>query len=118
LRYGATMAPFVLAGRSDEHVITKSAIDAMSLRTLGHQGTIIGLPGEGSWMKADDGSLPNARWFGHIQGSCQIAFKGSQSSDQMAQRLASALSGVGITAEIVPMPQGSDINDMLMSYMV
>ena len=118
LRYGAAMAPFVLAGDPAHHCVTKSAIDAMSLRTLGHTGTIAGLPGDSSWRSADSSGLPNPGWFAHIQGVCEIAFSGSDESDLKAQQLAQSLQGVGIVAKVIPMPAGCDVNDMLISSMI
>lgn len=118
LRYGAAVAPFVLPGLSDAHLITRSALDALSLRALGNEDTIHALPGESSWRSADDLRLPNPSWFGGIKGRCEIVFQGTSGSRDLAQQLAQSLGAAGIRASVAPLPDDCDMNTLLMQYVL
>lgn len=124
LRYGMTRQPFQLKaarGATASAVgvthVAKSPLDAMSLRALGIEGRVMGLPGVASWRRADEAGLPNGDWFAGVR-SAVIAFPGDEGGREAANALRDHLAAAGIPAQVMDVAPGCDVNHMLMGMML
>ena len=117
LRYGTAVAPFALPAKLpglEPKVYCKSPLDAMSLRVLGRVGEIVALPGDSSWLKADLSSVSTHAWFAGVR-QAQVVFSGQPDGKRKARSLITHLRSSGVPADLIELPHGLDVNDLLCS---
>lgn len=117
LRYGSATTPYTMPAIVRSHepkVFCKSPLDALSLRVMGRLGEIAALPGDSSWVRADAGNMLNQAWFTGLR-SAHVMFSGHQAGRKRAVALVAHLRNAGVAAEVLTMPEGLDVNDMLCS---
>lgn len=117
LRYGSASTPFTMPAivRGQEpKVFCKSPLDALSLRVMGRLGEIAALPGDSSWVRADAGNMLNQAWFAGLR-TAHVMFSGHQAGRKRSMALATQLRNAGVEADVIKMPDGLDVNDMLCS---
>jgi len=117
LRYGSASTPYTMPAIVRGHepkAFCKSPLDALSLRVMGRLGEIAALPGDSSWVRADAGSVPNQAWFSGLR-SAHVVFSGHEDGRKRSKALVSHLRNAGVAAEMIAMPDGLDVNDMLCS---
>lgn len=105
-----TAAPFVLPGNGDTLLLVEGAIDALSARELGWQGTVWGLAGAGAW------SAKMAQEAAKRYKTVLVGLDADEAGDAMARHIAASLRENGAKRVIRVRPKGAkDWNEMLLS---
>ena len=106
-RYGKLMMPWVWKGKNKKLAVTESILDAIALVELGFDGSVIAIPGVGSWRSFWK-TLPAVKGASKVY----IALDADEAGDTASEKLATKMGGK--THRMRPENGAKDWNEMLL----